>query len=149
MNFKVINMKRVLQLVLVLLVGGCATSPTPRDMATPVPKDRLYVSQVKTPSDSATIVITRDQGILGSACYFGLWVDTKLAGRFDTGETATFYLPAGEHLLKVGRDPMGEGLCSPDTGTWIQRETMLKAGETKSFRMTLDGSGSIDIHRAD
>lgn len=142
-------MRLLVSVISLVFLSACATSPTPKSLATPVPPDRLYSKQAKTSIDVATLVVTRDQGVLGSACYFGLWIDTALAGRFDVSETATFYVPAGEHLLKVGRDPMGEGLCHPDTGSWVQRETMLKAGETKNFRISLDPSGTSDIHRAD
>lgn len=131
-----------------LFIYGCATTPTPLSEATPIAKDRVYAFQNKNAENSSTIIITRDQGLMGFACFFGIWVDSVLSARIDIGESVQFYLKPGEHLLKGSRDPQSEGLCGADFGNWVQRETVLKAGETKRFRFSLN-AGSIDIHRAD
>lgn len=140
--------KYFLALAIFVLSVGCATTPTPLSEATPIAKDRVYAFQKSDLANSSKIIITRDQGLLGSACFYGLWIDSVLSARIDVGEVVQFYVQPGDHLLKGSRDPQSEGLCGADSGNWIQRETVLKAGETKRFRFSLN-AGSIDIHRAD
>jgi hypothetical protein len=72
-----------------------------------------------------------------------------LAARFDVGETAHFYVDPGEILLRVGRDPLGKGLCATGQDRWTQRETVIKSGETKYFRISTDANGKKDIERAE
>jgi hypothetical protein len=67
----------------------------------------------------------------------------------DTSEVAKFCLEPGEVLLRVGRDPQGKGLCAIGQNQWIQRETVLKPGEQKTFRMTTGHFGVFDIIRYD
>lgn len=134
-------------LVCALLAGGCATTQLPPADAGAVPADRLLLKPAA--SADATIVVVRDSGFLGKGCMFGLYVNRQLAARFEAGEKATFKVPAGEVLLSVGRDPMGQALCSPGVDpTLVTRETMLKPGETKHFRLALT-QGGPDIMRSD
>lgn len=135
-------------LFLVSLVG-CATSPTPHSEAIPTPKDRVFAFQESVSGKSGVIVVTRDQGFTGSACFYALWIDSILSARLDVGERAKFNVPAGEHLLKVGRDPSGRALCGVDVGGTTQRETIIRENETKYFRFMIGVDGMHDIQRAD
>ncbi len=94
------------------------------------------------------MTVVRDKGYVGSFCYLALYVNGALATRIDVAEGARFYIEPGEVLLKVGWDPQGQGMCSAD-GHWTQRETMLRANEEKSFRLTIDSNGKLDIIRGD
>ena len=78
-----------------------------------------------------------------------LWINQTLAARLDTSEVAKFYLEPGEILLRVGRDPQGKGLCALGQDQWVQRETILRPGEQKTFRMTTGDNGQFDIIRSD
>lgn len=129
---------------------GCVSTPTPLSEVVLTPSERMYAFQDTPAGKYSTIVVTRDQGINTSACYIGLWVDAKLASRIDVGEQAKFYLSSGEHLLKVGVDPQGRGLCGVTSFVaWVQRETILRDGEIKYFRISINAHGQPDIHRAD
>lgn len=86
---------------------------------------------------------------MGGGCYYALFINGTLSARFDVGEIARFYLEPGEILLRVGRDPQGRGICSSGQEYWTQRETILREGETKYFRMLLDANGTTDIQRSD
>lgn len=133
-----------------LLLVGCATTPPPASEIKMAPANRLLAFQDKTKDVTATLVVTRDQGLIGGGCYKTLTIDSKLSARLDTSERANFYLQPGEHLLKVGVDEQGEGLCAFTAfAPWTQRETILRAGETKYFRITTDPNGITDISRAD
>ena len=58
---------------------------------------------------------------------------------------------AGELKLRLcaGRDPEGKGLCGIRQGEWTQRETTLKPGDLRYFRLSIDANGKPDIQRSD
>lgn len=132
-----------------LLLSGCATTPLPSSQATPAPAERVLAFQEKSPANNASLVLTRDEGFLGSGCYYALWINGKLSARFATGETAVFFIEPGEHVLRAGRDPQGQGLCGVDSDNWTQRETILRANERKFFRLSLDQNGKLDVQRSE
>ena len=129
---------------------GCATTNTPFNMRRQIPPDRIYLDQEKNESKTATIIVTRDRGMLCCACCIALYVDGKLTARLRTKETISIPVEPGEVLLKIGLDPYGVGLCSKSLqpGLEIQRETWIKDKQTKSFRISLTQAGTIDIHRS-
>lgn len=132
-----------------VVLAGCATTPPSLSEIRPAPKERLLAFQNKTEATSSKLVVTRDTGLVGGMCFYTLSINNVLAARLDTSETASFYLEPGELLLRVGTDSEGKGLCSFALDGWTQRETILRAGETKTFRMTIDASGKTDIQRSD
>jgi hypothetical protein len=127
-----------------LLIGiGCVSTPVSVLDATKAPPDRVLAFQSPT-NESGKLIVTRDR-IWGSKKHLlVLYLDGILAAKFSIGEIATFYLPPGEHVLKIGQDP--ESVWG---GATVARETVLKATETKHFRITTNESGGIDIIRAD
>lgn len=93
--------------------------------------------------DFGTVVICREYVYAGSGCYVGVYVDGKFVARLDTEEKLILHLTPGEHLLKVGVDPRGRGLCSvgsektkKEVGKTL--ETNLTSGQTKNFRCYVD-----------
>ncbi|WP_321965363.1 hypothetical protein [Paraburkholderia sp. J7] len=133
-----------------IALTGCATEPTPRTSSTSAPSERVTAYQTAAPGiDTGTLIVTRDSGFIGGGCFYAVSINGKLAARLDTGESSRFIVPAGEVLLRAGRDPQGKGLCSIGKSEWTQRETTLKPGETKLFRLSLDMNGKADIQRAD
>jgi hypothetical protein len=130
-----------------IMVSGCATTPVSSSIAKQVPKDRLLAFQQRTPENNATLVVTRDEGFIGSGCYVSFVVNGTHAARFDVAETAQFYVTPGELVLRVGRDPMGQVMCALGQDNWTQRETVLRPGETKFFRLSTDANGRKDIQR--
>jgi hypothetical protein len=140
---------RYILLVLTLMLGGCATTPVAVKDAKPISADRLLAYQTGSADKTATLTVIRDEGSIGSACYYGFWINKQLAARVDVAEVAKFYVEPGELLLRIGRDPQGNGLCGVDLENWTQRETIMKAGMNKTFRMTIDANGKLDLMRAD
>lgn len=132
-----------------LVLAGCSTTQQTLSDAKKTPTSRLYAYQEIANQNTGTIVVTRDIGALGSACYSYLAINGEMSARLDVGETATFYVAPGETLLKVGRDPMGKGLCGFESKAWTQRETIIRPRETKYFRLTTDTHGKSDIQRTD
>src|SRR3546814_212991 len=100
-------MRALIFLITSLLLTGCATAPINPLSASEVPSDRLYAFQSPT-SDYGQVVVTRDTGHVASRCFGGFYINGVLAGKFGAGETATFYVPSGELLLKYTSDPDGK-----------------------------------------
>jgi hypothetical protein len=118
----------------VALLVGCATSPTPSGQADPVPGSRLFEYQ-KPSTGAAILIVTRDKGFMGSGCNTTVSIDGKKSAEIGSGETARFYVPAGDHI--VGASACGSGLK--------EREASLKAGSTKKFRISIDSAMSMDL----
>jgi hypothetical protein len=130
-------------------LAACATSPVPPAQAADVPADRR-VSMPPADGPAGAVLVVRDGGFLGSGCYMDLHVNRVRVARMGPGERIEVPVPAGEVLLRVGRDPAGTGLCAAHSeGQWKQRETAVKAGERKTFRLLMDSSMEVDIVRAE
>lgn len=135
--------------IFLIIISGCATTPVPVSKAKPISTDRVLEFKEPSVDRSAHIIIIRDEGMIASGCYCALYVNGILAARIDPKEKVDFYVPPGEVLLKVSEDPLGKGLCGFNLDNWIQRETIIKAGETKYFRMSISSEGAFDISRTD
>ena len=70
-------------LLLALLLGGCATTPVPISAAKQAAADRVLAFQIVTDNKTATLTVIRDHGLLGSACYFAVYINQVLAARLD------------------------------------------------------------------
>lgn len=132
-----------------LLLTGCATTPTPAANAKLTTPERLLAFQDKLLVPSGTLVITRDVGHKGSGCYNSVTINGKLAARLDVGERSSFIVPAGEVLMRAGRDSQGRGLCGTGQDDWTQRETTIKPDEIKQFRLSIDANGKAEIQRSE
>ena len=127
-------MKFIYTVIALLLLTACATTPVPSGKADPVPSSRLFAFQ-KPASSDAVLVVTRDSGFVGGGCNTSVSIDGRKAAEIGAGETAKFYVAAGEHI--VGASSCGSGLK--------ERETSIKAGSTKKFRISIDSSMSMDL----
>lgn len=120
--------------VAVALLAGCATSPVPSSEADQVPLSRLFAFQAPTQGDS-TLIVTRDKGFVGGGCNTTVSIDGRRAAEIGSGETAKFRVAPGEHI--VSASSCGSGLK--------ERETSVKAGSTKKFRISIDSAMSMDL----
>ena len=143
-------MKKICLLLLVLSLTGCATTPVRLENSKQAPPDRVLAFQAPATDKTGSLIVIRDEGMVASGCFFALYINSILAARLDVAESAKFTLEPGEILLKVGMDPLGKGLCGlGHKDQWIQRETFLKPGEQKAFRMQISEDGILDISRTD
>lgn len=127
-------MRRLFAIFFVSMLAGCATSQVPSNKADSVPSSRLFAYQHPISGDSV-LIVTRDTGFVGGGCNTSVSIDGQKAAEIGAGETARFFLPAGDHI--VGASSCGSGLK--------ERETSLKAGSTKKFRISIDSSMSMDL----
>lgn len=131
------------------LISGCATTPVPLTSAKPVPANRLLAFQAPVDGKTATIAVVRDEGFTGGGCFLGLYLNGVLAARMDVSEGARFHVNPGEVLLRVSWDPKGSGLCGFGSGEWKQIESLVRLNEEKSFRLSINPTGGLDIMRSD
>ncbi|WP_415842537.1 hypothetical protein [Pseudomonas wadenswilerensis] len=125
-------------MVTAALLAGCATSPIPSNQADPVPAARLTGYQMKPKVGFGTLVVTRDTGFTGAACNTLVYIDGKQSAEIGSGETAKFYLPAGERIIGVNSTT----LCG---GGLKERSFVMDAGATKKYRISIDTSMSMDL----
>lgn len=142
-------MKTTAILFAALILTGCATTtkPTPANEAKQAPASRVLAFQAKPNGQYGKIVVTRDTGMVGSLCTYAVRINKIAAARLEQGEVVVFNVPAGEVLLQSGRDTEAKGPCGMGSINPTVRETILKDGETKHFRLTINAEGVTDIQR--
>lgn len=124
---------------LVVILAGCATSPVPAEKVKTAPSDRLHGFQEIPSGEFGTMVVTRDSGFTGSACYIVLKLDGEKTASFGTSETATFFLEPGEKLAE-----MSTGICgAAERG----REVVITAGQARRYRIALDIATGYSLMR--
>lgn len=137
-------MRKILTALALVALTGCVTSPVPAGKAKPVPADRALLLQSKPTGPYGTILVTRDTGFLGGGCFLAVHVDGQLAARIDTGEVVNFFVPVGDHLVGMGVDKSGGGMCSW-TDMLKEQSVSLAGGQTKRFRIGGDSQAGLDI----
>lgn len=142
-------MYKLLAMISLLAVTGCATTPVPFAAAKQAPAERLLAFQAKPANPSGTLYVTRDAGFLGGGCYYAVSINGTTAARLDVGEKSAFFVSPGEILIRAGRDPQGKALCALGQDDWTQRDTLIRENETKYFRLSIDANGKTDIQRAE
>jgi len=105
-------------LLLALLLGGCATTPVSMSEAKQAAADRVLAFRIIADDKTGSLTVIRDEGFIGSACYYAVHINGILAARLDVAEFARFYVEPGEILLRAGRDPQGGGLCGVQLDNW-------------------------------
>lgn len=119
-----------------LAFAGCATTPIPAEQA----KVATQVSALQTPPAGAygTLIVTRDESVMGAGCTAVLSIDKQEIGRLATGETARFYRAPGTFILASVSAP---ALC---TGGLRERLVEVKAGQETRYRISID-TGGMDL----
>jgi len=137
-------MRKVITALALIALAGCSTSQVPADKALQVPADRVLAYSSKPMAPYGTIVVTRDTGLIGGACFVGILVDGKFSARIDTGEAVSLYVPVGEHLIGLAGDEHSGGVCG-----WgelrKEQSTSISTGQVKRFRIGGDTNTGLDI----
>ncbi|MGE8098129.1 hypothetical protein [Pseudomonas fluorescens] len=137
-------MKLFVGALAVVMLAGCSTSAVSPSQAKPVPSDRILAYSIKPNGPHGTVVVTRDTGFVGGACYAGVLIDGKFSARIGTGEIVRLYVPVGEHLIGLSGDEQGSGTCS--WGELRKEQTdIITDGQIKRFRIGGDTQVGLDI----
>jgi len=125
--------------LLCLALTGCTTAPPAADRAVPVPQDRIFAHGANGPQ--ADLIVTRDSGAIGAGCKVGFFIDGKIAATLKPSETASFSLDRGTHLIGVGNDPNGAGLCAIHTMTLKEQAFTSPSPALRRWRISMDMNG--------
>ncbi len=131
-------MKRTL-VVLTFVLVGCATEPVPTSEARQVPRARIISPLLLAPgSGKESVIVKRDQGIMGAGCTSRLYVDGAPVADIETSEKVELFLSLGEHML--GAKP--QGICSGNGAA--ESSVNVVQGRRKTFRISY-GQGGDNI----
>ncbi|WP_312963906.1 hypothetical protein [Stutzerimonas nitrititolerans] len=134
---------RALILLSILVLAGCSTSPVSEGEAKPIPRDRIYASDIVGPAAGgrAEVVFLRDSGYFGSGCSHDLYVNNRKAFAIRQGEGVTLSLEPGSYFFRL---ETGGGLC-PNIAT--SQDLELKSGSSAAYRILLPSDGSLRLTR--
>ena len=132
-----------------LFVLGCQSTPVDWEEATLTPPERLLAFQSSSPSFPSTLTLIRDKGFIGWPCYIMVYINKQLAARMDGAEKATFYVPGGHTLIKVGPDIQGEGLCWFAEGGSHQIDTHLQVQGKNQYTISWTSRGVLKVSPAE
>lgn len=137
--------KTLFPLVFLFLVG-CTSVPYSK--STPVPADRLTAFQFEKIENKAEVYVTRDWAMAGGACRIALYIDGVIAGTFDNGNGAKFYLKPGRASFSVGPDGKENFLCkgNPHSENYYVE---LEPNSKRNLRIHVDILGKFQVHSAD
>ena len=115
-----------------LVLYGCATSPTPIAQARVTPQERIY--QIGSEAKSAaTVIFVRDTGFTGSGVYLHISINGEKAISLDVGEKGSIRLAPGEYVFGV--------LPTDAFGTHAETaiDQRLEPDRTYYYRLATDG----------
>ena len=95
---------------LLLVLGGCATSPMRVSEARPVPASEMYAIKSQGTQDAGRLTIFRDDGFDGAGCDVVFYINGQRAAKIGPGQKASFVLPAGK--VNLGAGLAESGLCA-------------------------------------
>jgi hypothetical protein len=103
---------RLGSLVVFLALTSCATTPISVEQASTVPGARILAKQMLAPAPyTASLVIKRDSGFMGSACSIRVFVDGVAVADLETAEKVEVFVSLGEHIVAV----TSNGICGGGT----------------------------------
>jgi hypothetical protein len=129
-----------LALISLAMLAGCTTRVVETSKAAPVPPDRVSGGELLTGRPGkGTLIVKRDAGFQGSACFLRIFVDAVPVAELDRGEKVVVHLAPGNHLL--GASP--SRICG---GRLAEAKTALIAGQTATFRVGFGfGVGNVFV----
>ena len=120
-----------------IILSGCATSPTTSSNTRPIAPQRITRAPVALHTDTAAqVTIVRDSGGLGSAISAALRLNGAPVASFRTRESMTFTLDPGDYVF--GLEP------SPNLGAGLREYSFTaKTGEDYFYRISVTSEGFI------
>jgi len=118
-------------------MAGCATNPISPSQASP----GIAFAYVVAGAGTVPVIITRDIGMMSSACATDIMVDGRPAGSVGVGESITLHIPAGEVI--IGARP--SSICA---GGLVEREVNLVQNRPINLRVSYDHNGGLGLYRS-
>jgi hypothetical protein len=127
---------------IVVLLCGCATTPTPTSSARPVSADRLLAPQYFHRHDASDVevIVKRDQGFSGTGTGIVLHLDGKPVAKLGSSEIVRLYLPPGRYLLGV--------IPTINVGSHSLQETeaVVTPGSSQIYHIHTSSGGDMAFH---
>jgi len=95
------------------------------------------MSHNKGSPQTGRILIKREGGLMGIACTQRIYLNGTPAADLRVGQGVTLYVPQGEYIIGT----MATGICDGNA----EASLTIQAGQSKSFRVGADQSGSLKI----
>ena len=130
-------MKRTASIAAVIavsvLAAGCTSATPISDASPPV---QTYSSPLLSPRNgNSAIRVTRDGGLLGSACSFHISIDGQQVARLNPGQTVVTYVRSGLHRVTANTTDLCMG------GLFLHETTSTTAGRETDIRVFTSMSG--------
>lgn len=136
---------RLTCVAMLIALTGCSTTPVDPGSARAVPPERVLSPTLLSPdvNRTAQIVVSRDQGMRGSACSYIISFDNVKVLALRSSETATLHVAPGAHFLRL--ETTG-GLCGR---TVMSQNVFIAAGERQVYRAIQPGAGEAHLSRVE
>lgn len=131
-------MKNLFCLLGFAVLAGCATTAIPTDQSIQATDIADKTMTAPREGAAARLIIKRDPGFVGSACAIRVSVSRKPLANLRPGEIVTAYLDVGEYIVGA----TSTGICG---GGDAEAPLLLRAGEVRTFRVSIDQGMSIRI----
>ena len=92
----------------------------------------------KANNGTVPVTITRDGGIIGSACGINVSVDDNPVAKLRASESIALFIPAGRHILSIQTGNMCGGVRDAIDVT-------LKQDEPKKYRISSDMGSNVQL----
>ncbi len=141
-------MIRILFIVTIGVLIGCATSPVSFEKSTPVQSERLgpaYASYSANGPSKGAVIVIRDSGFTGAAVSLPIYVNVKKLANLMPSESVKFYLPEGDNFIGFSLRGLSE---SYETKNLQEQVLNVVAGNTYYFRLGYIEAGGVKLRRS-
>lgn len=108
------------------LLIGCATKPVSNEEAKPVPSSQIInTSLLDKKEGTGQVIIKRDSGFFGSACFSRVYVDGKEVADLGTSQKVTVYPTIGDHIFSAWPKGICGGGMSGQAGEVVEDKTLI------------------------
>ncbi|WP_113391694.1 hypothetical protein [Escherichia coli] len=125
---------------IMLALVGCATKPVSNEQATPVPEKQIISTALLEKRDgTGEVIIKRDSGFFGSACFSRVYVDGKEVADLGTAQKVVVYPTIGDHVFSA----WPKGVCG---GGMSEQAGNVTTDRTLMYRIGYGSNGEYGIH---
>lgn len=134
-------MKKILMLMSMIGLAGCATKPVSTQLAKNVPAERVLNSSLlqQNGSDVGTVTIKRDSGFSGSACLTRVYIDGKEIADLDTSEKVVIHPSLGIHVFSA----WPKGICG---GGMVEVTGTVNKDNPLTYRIGYGTNGDFGLY---
>lgn len=124
--------KTLLAVAAVVTISACSTKPA-------VNPTNVTSSLYSTPNTGTVpVTITRDGGIIGSACGINVRVDDNQVAKLRASQSISLFIPTGRHIISIQTGNMCGGVRDAVDVT-------LKQDEPKKYRIGSDMGSNVQL----